>query len=181
MFQVRMLVNMLADQIFDFLNLTVEEGDMLAQISANSWVEGTGFKATDLLGAYAVQIFQIAHQPAQFTEGRVRRRPQGRLLGAAEVGNHPRVGLVSLVAPQLALGIGFDPRWIDHADRVTLRMQILGQIITISSSGFHAGVKLFDILLLQPVSQLAKPFRAIGKHSMNALAFMQQHHIKLGF
>lgn len=66
----------------------------------------------------------MAHQRLQHADFFERRRPDVRRLGSAQVGDERGIQFIGLVASQLARGVAFDARRIDHAHSKARHIQI---------------------------------------------------------
>src|SRR5262245_3636496 len=123
MFQIGMLVKMLLNSTFDLLDLLFEQGQLRLEVVQYQW-RGVSSMLERVLAVVlalviSLQILQMTDEGLQLAPVGWRRCPGRRLLGATEVSDEGGIERVGLVAPQLALAVGFDLGWVDHTDRVT--------------------------------------------------------------
>src|ERR1051325_3904644 len=110
---MRMALNVVVDLAAQVCDLLIEKGDMLIQRFENGFRGNSGLTTIEFLLTDGVEIVQMAHQGLEFLLFRRRWRPRFWLLAATEIGNEQRIGAIGFGAAQLAVGVGFNPGWIN--------------------------------------------------------------------
>jgi len=84
----------------------------------------------------------------------------------AEAGNQLGINAVGLRAREATLSEGFDRSRVNDADSVARLVQKESQCFAISAGGFQTGMNSLNALLLEPLLELCKASRGVGKDFM---------------
>jgi hypothetical protein len=79
------------------------------------------------------------------------------------------------------VGIGFDPRRVDHTHLPTLPVEIFRQLISVLPGSFQAGMRRLIGVLADPPAELFEPRQTVLELGWPALASDEQTNVKRGF
>ena len=97
-----------------------------------------------------LHVFQMTNQSPEGTCLGGRGYPELWCLSLGKAGDQSRIGLVGLVSKKLGLSIGFDPGWIDDADKMAAISQEKGKLFPVAPGGFHDRMHMRNIAMIEP-------------------------------
>ena len=159
--QVRMRLNVLANLLFELLDLRLQRLDM--RFDARSH-HGLGDRETvALLLAHLLEALHAQEQGLERPHRWRQRLPGQRVHGSAEARDQAGIHAIGLGAQQLAGGKRLDARGVDDADAHAGIKQEVRECIAIDAGGLQTDVRIQPLVFGQPDAQLLKARGGIGK------------------
>lgn len=141
-FELRKLIEMLADEGFDVSGLLIQMGNGFGDQVTNGSRTTTSFQAIEFLGAKILELFKPAGESLKLIEFDRRWHPGGRVLGVTKMGNDDGIKFVGFTTFELCLSEPLDLQWVDDTDPVTCGEKELGDWGAITAGGFQTGMNV---------------------------------------
>ena len=180
---IRMLVDVVMNELFGVGNLRVEKRQVFLQMLLDGGGNTARLETVVGLLTQLLQSFQMAYQRLQMTPLWGRRCPQRWVLRAHKIRDKRGIQLIRFVAAQVRLGIALDPRRIDHTDGIAGLIQELCHVIRLTPCRFQTGMDacLFGVFR-QPTLDLLEAWGIVAKLSgVQPFAFDPQRDLQRSF
>src|SRR5260221_7817373 len=176
------LVEQIGDRPLGLSDLRIQQTELVLPVLDDGTAQTRLFQMVFRHLACLRQIVQVSHQLLQLAHFWRRWRPGLRLLGATKISDKGRIQFIRLIALHLTGGIALNPRRIDYAHGVTLRVQILSHRLAIAARRFQAHMHWLGLQpSLQPPMQFLMACRRVRELLPFPLAFSHQQYVQPPF